>query len=179
MGMTILAILFYGMWEIWKQRCRMKFEGDRLDVNNILRRVYNHVYDCTRANQPKRDPTTLDKICLEDLRCEVRVARKKIGRWLCWNRPDVNELKLNVDGAYKNGTGGGGGLLRDHSGDFICGFTAPYNIDDAMEAEILAIYDGMEMCLEQGKTNILIESDAATVVKMISGNALELCVLVA
>lgn len=58
LGMTTLAIILYGMWEIWKIRCRMKFEEERFYAHVLLRRVYNHLYGINRTNSPKCMPTT-------------------------------------------------------------------------------------------------------------------------
>lgn len=96
---------------------------------------------------------------------EIKVKK---GRWLKWMPPDCHEFKLNVDGACKGHIRGGGGLVRDHRGDFLFGFSAPYTSDDALGAEIQALYDGMNMCVAQRMTRVCIESDAALVVKMIN-----------
>lgn len=61
---TILAILFCGAWEIWKTRCRLKYDGELYNGTTILRRVYNLVHDITIMHKPKRQASTFDKICL-------------------------------------------------------------------------------------------------------------------
>lgn len=48
LGMISLAILIYGMWEIWKTRCRMKFDEERFDPSRLLQRVYIHIQDLSR-----------------------------------------------------------------------------------------------------------------------------------
>lgn len=169
MGMITLAIILYGMWEIWKVRCRMKYEDERVDNNQLLIRVYQHIHDISRVNHPKREATTLDRIVLDVLNCPVRSPRVKRGRWLRWLKQRVQQIKLNVDGTYRNGASGGGGIVRDSNGDFICGFTVPYQFEDATESEIQTLHDGMVMCVEKDYTRICIESDAAMVVNMVNG----------
>lgn len=71
LGMTIGAIIFYGMWEIWKTRCTLKFDDGRFDAHDLLRRIYNHIVDCTRVMQPRREPSTFEKICLQEIKCTV------------------------------------------------------------------------------------------------------------
>lgn len=82
LGMITLAILLYGMWEIWKIRCKMKFEGEGFDAHILLRRMYTHIYDISFQFQPKREPSTMDSISLEGLNCAVRKVGVKKGRWL-------------------------------------------------------------------------------------------------
>lgn len=62
-----------------------------------------------------------------------------------------------MDGASKGGAGAVGGLLRDHNGEFIWGFFAPYQIADPQEAKIRALNDGLERCVEQGRTRLCVE----------------------
>lgn len=83
-GLITIAIVFYGIWEIWKIRCRMKFEEERVDLNQLMRRMYNHIHDIFRIHRPIREPTTMDKIFLEGLNCNVRRVGVKKGRWLAW-----------------------------------------------------------------------------------------------
>lgn len=149
MGMTIMETLFYGMWEIWKIRCTLKYDEGRFSAQALLRKVYTHVYDCTRFMQPKREPSNFQKICLEEVKCPILEVKIKRGTWVKWMPPDPREFKLKVDGSWKRGASGGGGLVRDHRGDFLFGFCAPYNSDDPMGAEIQAMHEGMTMCVAQ------------------------------
>jgi ribonuclease HI len=50
-------------------------------------------------------------------------------------------VALNVDGtSYGNpGITGYGGLIRDHNGSWIIGFSGPVSFVDSLEVELLAI----------------------------------------
>lgn len=167
MGRTTLAILLYGMWEIWKIRCRIKYDEASFDRNQLLRRIYDYVYDINRVHAPKRTATTIEKIHLEGFNIPVQGIVLKKGKWLCWNKPERLEFKLNVDGSCKDRTSAGGGLVRNRQGDFICCFCASYEFDDATLAEIQALHDRMIMCVQRGINGVEIEVDAAKVVSMI------------
>lgn len=39
MGYTTLGIIFFGLWEIWKHRCRLKFDGGGLEPNMVIHNV--------------------------------------------------------------------------------------------------------------------------------------------
>lgn len=94
LGMTIMATLFYGMWEIWKTRCTLKYDEGRFEAQALLRRVYNHVYDCTRVMQPKREPSNFQKICLEEVKCPILEVTIKRGTWWKWMPPDPGNSSL-------------------------------------------------------------------------------------
>lgn len=145
----------------------MKFEEDHFDAHNLLRRVYTHLYDVNRINTQKRNPTTFDRICLERLNIEVRGVDIKKGRWVQWNKPDEHDLKLNIDGACTGHTAAGGGLVRDKQGDFVFGFSNPYEHEDALGADIQALYDGLVMCRDQRLARVCVEVDAAMVINML------------
>ncbi|MQL83200.1 hypothetical protein Taro_015679 [Colocasia esculenta] len=83
------------------------------------------------------------------------------------------ELKLNVDGAYKMGSGiaAGGGILRNGNGDIIFAFAARYyDIHSSLEAEALALRDGISLCCERGVKEFHIESDSLVLVQIMKGD---------
>lgn len=164
---TILAILFCGAWEIWKTRCRLKYDGELYNGTTILRRVYNLVHDITIMHKPKQQASTFDKICLEGLALPVRSITVQRGKWVWWNKPQNHEYKLNMDGSKKGVLSAGGGVVRNRHDDFVCGFSAPYDVKDIVEAELQALVDGLDLSHAQGLDNIIIESDSALVVKVI------------
>lgn len=129
------------------------------------------MYDINCCYPPKREPTTYERICLEKLNIAVQTVAGRKGRWLSWSKPEHHELKLNVDGSCKGHMSAGGGLVRDRNGDFLFGFSAPYDHDDALGAELQSLLDGMRMCKEQRKSRICIEVDAAMVINMLKNKA--------
>lgn len=40
MATSVQIIIFGGMWEIWKSRCRHRFENVEINYQNILNRIY-------------------------------------------------------------------------------------------------------------------------------------------
>ncbi|KAK1692512.1 hypothetical protein QYE76_009209 [Lolium multiflorum] len=65
-----------------------------------------------------------------------------------WVAPPLGEAKLNTDGAYSTEAAGTGMALRDHRGEII--YAACRSIPhcgDAIEAEIMAIEEGLQLAL--------------------------------
>lgn len=171
MGMTTLALILYGMWEIWKIWCKMKFEDEKFDAHKLLRRIYHHLNDINRIHPPKREPTQFEKFCIERLNITVRTVVVRKGRWVNWTKPEQHDFKLNVDGSCKGSIGAGGGLVRDRQGDFLFGFSMPCDHSDALGAEIQALYEGLLLCRRQRIVRSCIELDAALVFNMLNDKA--------
>lgn len=91
--------------------------------------------------------------------------QKKLIRW----QPPPNGLfKLNTDGAYdkKSKTDGGGGLIRNHNGDWIIGY-ANYNYaHSAIHMEILAFYNGLRLALSNNLVHLIVETDSQVMVQL-------------
>ena len=69
-------------------------------------------------------------------------GRKKSATfWVRWSPPCQGWTMLNSDGCTKRkfNQAGGGGLLRDHQGRWICGFSASFGRCLANEAELWAL----------------------------------------
>ncbi|XP_043692976.1 uncharacterized protein LOC122643420 [Telopea speciosissima] len=61
-------------------------------------------------------------------------------------------MKLNVDGASKGNSGpsGGGGVIRDSSGNVVMAFANFYGHCTNTEAEMRLILDGLQLCASKG-----------------------------
>jgi ribonuclease HI len=85
-----------------------------------------------------------------------------------WELPGPGEVKLNIDGAFSSTGAGIGLLLRDDKGEVI--FAACQKLQqcqDATEAEIKAIEEGLRLALHWSTLNITVESDCAEAVELI------------
>ncbi|CAL5332699.1 unnamed protein product [Camellia sinensis] len=80
----------------------------------------------------------------------------------------MSTLKLNTDGCYRMARPGGfGGLLRDETGAWICGFYGKLENCTSLEAELWAVYKGLTIILQKGFHKVIIETDATEVVKLL------------
>jgi hypothetical protein len=65
-----------------------------------------------------------------------------------WKPQIIGNVKLNVDGAYKDGEAGACMVLRNKNGEIIfsacCGLE---NCQDAVDAELAAIEEGLKLAL--------------------------------
>jgi hypothetical protein len=87
-----------------------------------------------------------------------------------WTRPPPGMVKLNVDGSFTQNGVGIGMILRDHNGETV--FTACRPLDQcvgALQAELLAIEEGVKLAMTLSNLNIVVETDCADAVGLITG----------
>lgn len=92
-GITVLGVFFYGIWEIWKHRCQAMFENVQMNAHQIIRLVLQHVQFLGLLSNPKRDSTFWEVNILEQLRIPNRQAVRRKGCWLKWNKPNPGHYK--------------------------------------------------------------------------------------
>ncbi|KAF7836240.1 cytosolic sulfotransferase 15-like [Senna tora] len=94
-----------------------------------------------------------------------------------WSHPEEEWLKVNVDGACKSGTterASCGGVIRDHEGRFLLGFTKNLGYCDVISAELWGIKMGLEVAWEMGARKIVIEMDSTYAHQLVLSRVQEL-----
>ncbi|XP_030958826.1 uncharacterized protein LOC115980745 [Quercus lobata] len=90
-----------------------------------------------------------------------------------WEKPPRGWLKLNTDGsAMRNPErAGGGGLIRDHDGDWLKGFARGLGFTNSALAELWALRDGLLLAKEMGIQQLIIELDALSIVLLMNNES--------
>lgn len=90
--------------------------------------------------------------------------------WIIWNPPKEGWVKINTDGAKKSSTGlaSVGGLLRDHRGNWIKGFTIKIGDADSFSAELWGLREGLRLAREGGFERIVVETDSELAFKILT-----------
>lgn len=90
-----------------------------------------------------------------------------------WKRPEGDQLKINLDGAFQEtaGTGGWGFLIRDNTGDVRGAGTGKIpNVRSAEQSEAEACMHAIEAAADWGMTNVCIESDCKNLISALQSN---------
>ena len=84
--------------------------------------------------------------------------------------------KLNSDGSAigSSGRAGGGGIIRDHNGQWLKGYARPLGCTNSCMAELWTLRDGLLIAKEMGINNLIIELDALSVVLLMNNNTVNL-----
>ncbi|MBA0811146.1 hypothetical protein Gohar_003075 [Gossypium harknessii] len=91
---------------------------------------------------------------------------------LCWVKRFAslvltgNWIQMYTDGTVKANFGfvTTGGVICDHNGKWILGFNRYLGMCLVLEAELWAIYDGLDLTLDQGHDKVLINTNSMEVV---------------
>ncbi|XBH62951.1 hypothetical protein VPH35_117042 [Triticum aestivum] len=88
-----------------------------------------------------------------------------------WVPPDTGWTKLNTDGSFITSTGaaGGGMILRDDRGEIIYSACRELRAcESALEAELAACREGLELALHRTNLSIIVELDSAEAVTLLT-----------
>ncbi|KAE8675571.1 tir-nbs resistance protein [Hibiscus syriacus] len=74
-----------------------------------------------------------------------------------WEPPDLDWFKLNTDGAYRPDSrlAACGGVIRDHMGAWVVGFSKVIGMCSAWEAELWGVYNGLCLAWNMGGGRIV------------------------
>ncbi|KAK8630158.1 hypothetical protein V6N13_078964 [Hibiscus sabdariffa] len=94
-----------------------------------------------------------------------------------WIPPEDGWLKLNADGARASldGRASCGGVLRDHNGSWIRGFSKFIGRCSVVEAELWGIAVGMELAWSMGCRQLIVELDSSDALRMLQQCSSEVC----
>ncbi|KAJ1414561.1 Ribonuclease H-like superfamily [Sesbania bispinosa] len=84
-----------------------------------------------------------------------------------WCPPTLGFFKLNVDGYWSKNPSymGIGGVLRDHEGRWVEGFSACFVGGDPLRVELLAMKEGIQLAWTKGITSLICETHSLEVVQ--------------
>ena len=83
-----------------------------------------------------------------------------------WTPPPADTIKVNIDGAWDKITkkGGAGAVLRNSSGDLVCGISNFFVANSALEAEARSLILGLKAAQSSNCRSIVVECDNRTLV---------------
>ena len=99
----------------------------------------------------------------------VEDSNSKEEKLMGWSPPRVGWLKLNTDGARKTNSGlaAAGGLLRNHFGDWVAGFSENVGVCSVLGAELWGVVYGLRLAKMKGASKLIIEVDNKQVADML------------
>ncbi|MQM16291.1 hypothetical protein Taro_049247 [Colocasia esculenta] len=156
------------LWEIWRSRRSLRFEGKKLSFD---RKTHNIRYMLSLSLEAATFKVSSPDQKLQDIYSlgfspNIKQVSFKLIRWI----PPSKGLVLNVDGASKGNPGacGGGGCVRDCNGNLLFAFAHYYRFGSNLVVESRSLCDGLRLALEHGFHLAEIRSDSLTLVTSIS-----------
>ncbi|OMO73242.1 reverse transcriptase [Corchorus capsularis] len=139
------------LWYIWNRRNDKVFNKD-FNTQEPVHNIIAHAAEFFAVNGSIKANTS---------------AIRLIG----WNKPMFDHFKINTDGASNGypGPSGAGGIVRDHSGNFISAFSRNLGVTNCLVAELWGIRDGLQMAIDLNLHNkVTLEADSFVAVNLIN-----------
>ena len=92
-----------------------------------------------------------------------------------WPKPPPGKVALSVDGSYlhTDGSAAAGMVLRNHDGSVIfSAYRYIFNCNDALEAELHALMQGMALAIQHCELPAIVQSDSSVALSALSGDSL-------
>ena len=140
----------FGVWSIWLHRNKVVFGGNnppKLNSYEVITKAAKFAFSGVNGKNVRVKTTV-----------QVR-----------WTSPPVQWVKLNSDGSSMGNPGhaGGGGIIRNAEGKWIKGYERSIGNTTSIAAELWALRDGIQLCLELNLPAVIIELDAMLVVNLL------------
>ena len=89
---------------------------------------------------------------------------------ISWCPPEVDWVKLNVDGSMsaEMNSIAGGGVVRDRSESWVTGFALKIVTGSVLEAELWGILEGLKLVWQMGFRKVVVDSDSKSAVELLS-----------
>ncbi|CAL1352889.1 unnamed protein product [Linum trigynum] len=146
------------LWRIWKSRNKVVFENTQPHVRSLARQFSFQVREVLSS-------------CLPAPPAQPRVTASPSQPWEC---PPEDVLKINFDAAVHASGCSSGLVVRGSDGHVLLasGFQHP-RISDPYLAELLAARDAISLAASRNLSRVIIEGDAAVVIRQLSLGAVE------
>lgn len=156
----VSCVIGFFCWQIWRCRCAFVFEHTEVISESIISVISFLVFEF------------IDKVGKKEVESVVfaEVPLNSAG----WDKPDVNCLKLNCDGAFDHSSSdvAVGVVVRDSFGNLVDGFCGSVLAFSAFMAESLALSKAISLAKGLVLEFALFESDCFGLVQWVNNGAL-------
>jgi hypothetical protein len=167
------------LWRIWHAHNELTHEKPCPNIEGSRRFLMSYLDSLMLLKQFPEADVTKGKMVLDENRGFKRGKQKEPRATMekqKWKPPQDNEAKMNVDGTFsEDGRAGVGMVLRDSSGAvLLAACRRVTHCQDATEAELMAIEDGIQLGLQWTSMRFCVESDCADAIELIKHPSLNL-----
>ena len=157
---TLIPVFIF--WFLWRARNDGKYEGRVMASEEIIQKVKRWIVKVQQAIPSYKAEWVGNLEVARDWDIALKVKRRVDGKIVMWERPGMNWVKINTDGARNimNGEASAAGIARDQDGRMIFGFQSYLGKVSILEAELMGIQLGLQEALEHRLENVIIESDS-------------------
>ncbi|CAM0957746.1 unnamed protein product [Alopecurus aequalis] len=169
------AMLLMTLWRVWHNHNELTHQKKPAPIESSKRFLMSYLDSLLLTRQHGVIDMVKGKHIAAPTLGAMREKHRDDGRQKVkqkWIPPDEGSDKLNVDGAFTpDGHTGAGMILRNWRGELI--FAASRQLqgcDDALEAELAAMEEGLDLAVHWSTKPIVLESDCAEAIKLVHGS---------
>lgn len=167
-GISKNVIFATGLWEIWKHRNNVIFEGSRWSDHDVIIKITYALQLTLRIYKPEDSLSLEDENILNNF--QMNLPSVDSGSWVKWT-PPTSGFKLNIATVTNNGGIGVGGIIRGWDGQMVLSFYKFIEENMSMNEDLAAIFVGLQICKERNIGLSCIESTSKAQVDAILGNS--------
>ncbi|OIT00443.1 hypothetical protein A4A49_60011, partial [Nicotiana attenuata] len=140
-------------WELWKNRCAIRYGHKRTSVSRIRHDVLFHLKIFIKKNGVAVDMNW--------------TWHQLYSIW--WGWPPDGWIKINTDGSSNRTmkTTGIGGVVRNRNGERIMAFSKALQFCINNQSEVQAALHALQWCKNNNIHNVILEMDSLMVVNII------------
>ena len=135
----------------------------------LIRKLRNHViFKGQRPNPCLAKDTSRKALELHFFASPYKDAITRVCIPVRWSKPASGWVKLNTNGSSLGNLGiaGGGGLINEEEGKWIAGFARKIGLTTSFIAELWALCDGLNVCLNYNFAAVEVELDAKAIMEI-------------
>lgn len=153
------------LWEIWVARCAATFEGTPMNARRICLKFISQVQLLSLTFTPKKPFGRIQTHLLGIIGVQAKCVRLKCGKWCqCGNGLDVLATSLILTTQRAMGISRVEELFVTSRAKLQLFSLYYYGEGTIMEAEYMALLDGLELCTAMGFQDLDITNDSQVVV---------------
>ncbi|KAL4378119.1 hypothetical protein GQ457_02G027990 [Hibiscus cannabinus] len=139
------------LWQLWKRRNDFVFTGTCLPLVEVYKIGFawaTHFAEAIIVDRSRAAPMTT---------------------YLQWAPPALGWVCLNADASISPITGIGsiGGVLRNATGTWICGYKKCVGVVSILQAELWSVFVGLQVARSSGVACLIVQSDSSHAIKLL------------
>ncbi|KAK1584009.1 hypothetical protein Q3G72_029044 [Acer saccharum] len=150
-----LHLFVIGCWRLWTNRNNIVHGAAGWEAADLVAWIVNFAAEFREANEFNH--------------------KEILSYQPVWKPPALGGFKINCDASFRlrSGKAGIGVIIRDHMGNAIAAKSSPVQNCSSVEMlEAHACLEGLQLAFDVGISGVILESDAAGVIKLLSDHVI-------
>lgn len=163
---ALLPVLI--VWNLWKMRNKNLYEGIRADSESLIRLTYREACELLMARKLEVTSILESNWVFDRFNVRPTVRKRRAPLVLTWPISHQGGVVLHSDGSVSPDGAGWSFVLRGGQGNFIFAATGSLGTTSSLEAEVLAMLEGLRFCQRQGYGECIVRTDCNLLLQLLN-----------